>query len=59
MNIAKDFDLKVVAEGVETIKQIEILDKLDVHYNQGFIYSRPTPIAEFEKYYKENPHQYF
>lgn len=59
VNIAKDFDLKVVAEGVETIKQIEILDKLDVHYNQGFIYSRPTPIAEFEKYYKENPHQHF
>lgn len=59
VNIAKDFDLKVVAEGVETIKQIEILDKLDVHYNQGFIYSRPTPIAEFKKYYKENPHQHF
>ncbi|WP_165763775.1 EAL domain-containing protein [Halalkalibacter urbisdiaboli] len=38
--------LKVVAEGVETAEQMEVLKKLEVDYVQGFIISKPVPYEE-------------
>ena len=46
-HIAKHLDLDVVAEGVETEEQIEILLDLDRHKLQGFLLSRPLSAAEF------------
>ncbi|WP_394883482.1 EAL domain-containing protein, partial [Clostridium baratii] len=34
-------DLPVIAEGVETFKQLELLKNLDVDYIQGYIFSKP------------------
>jgi diguanylate cyclase (GGDEF)-like protein len=40
--------LSVIAEGVETEAQREFLDKRGCHTFQGYLFSRPVPIAEFE-----------
>ncbi|MBP2241125.1 diguanylate cyclase (GGDEF)-like protein/PAS domain S-box-containing protein [Cytobacillus eiseniae] len=41
--------VKVLAEGVETKEQIELLKELKCHYAQGFYIHRPLQIADFEK----------
>lgn len=44
-----DIDLKVVAEGVETIEMAEKLTKLGVEYLQGYYYAKPmTPECVME-----------
>ncbi|UII56951.1 EAL domain-containing protein [Cytobacillus spongiae] len=41
--------VKVVAEGVETKEQIELLKELKCHYAQGFYIQKPLKIADFER----------
>ncbi|NDU86655.1 MAG: EAL domain-containing protein [Ferrovum sp.] len=46
--IAHSLNLDVIAEGVETEKQLEqLLKKGCVHY-QGFLFSKPVPIGQYE-----------
>jgi diguanylate cyclase (GGDEF)-like protein/PAS domain S-box-containing protein len=40
--MANKFDLKVVAEGIETPDQAECLTKMNCHFGQGFLFSRPV-----------------
>ena len=42
-----------VAEGVETEKQIELLVCLGCNIIQGFYYSKPIPLQEFEDKYHQ------
>ena len=42
--VAHSLDCCVVAEGVETEEQSEILKKLEVSLLQGYLYSKPVPI---------------
>ncbi|MFO1445505.1 EAL domain-containing protein [Bacillus sp. Bva_UNVM-123] len=42
-------DVKVLAEGVETKEQIELLKELNCHYAQGFYIHRPLLSTDFEK----------
>jgi diguanylate cyclase (GGDEF)-like protein len=50
IKMAKALGLKVVAEGIETNKQLETLKELDCHYGQGFLWSKPLPSNEFLSY---------
>jgi PAS domain S-box-containing protein len=43
IGIAKSFNLKVVAEGVETEDQLSALGKMDCDELQGYLLSRPMP----------------
>ncbi|HBG4479227.1 TPA: bifunctional diguanylate cyclase/phosphodiesterase [Clostridioides difficile] len=47
--MAKDLDMDVVAEGVETKEQAEFLVSLDCVVIQGYYYCKPIPSADFEK----------
>ena len=49
--LAKNMDLLVTAEGVETEEQLAFIKKLGCDYGQGFLLGRPVPVAEFERLY--------
>ena len=42
IRMARSLGIEVVAEGVETLKQEEILRRLGCHYLQGYRYGRPA-----------------
>ncbi len=44
--LGKSFDLRVIAEGVETLQQLELLQKLNCQEIQGFWFSRPLQSAD-------------
>ncbi|WP_028583135.1 putative bifunctional diguanylate cyclase/phosphodiesterase [Desulfogranum mediterraneum] len=49
INIAKSFNLSVVAEGVETERQRSALQELDCDDLQGFLLSKPAPVEAIER----------
>ena len=49
INMAKNLNLEVVCEGIETSEQIELLKDLGCEIGQGYVFSRPIPIDEFEE----------
>ena len=51
ISIAKNFDLNIVAEGVETFEQLAFLSKIDCDVFQGFYFEEPMPSIAFEKKY--------
>jgi diguanylate cyclase (GGDEF)-like protein/PAS domain S-box-containing protein len=46
ISIAHNFNMKVIAEGVETEQQHQQLKQLGCEYLQGFLFSRPLPADE-------------
>lgn len=48
MGIARTMELKVIAEGVETEEQLERLREFGCDYAQGYYFSKPIPVKEFE-----------
>lgn len=52
--LAKTLRMNVVAEGIESIHQIHQLQILGCEYGQGFLFSRPVPLAEVEKLLEDN-----
>ena len=49
IEIGKGFNLRIVAEGVETEEQVELLRSLDCHLMQGFWFGRPLAAVEARK----------
>ncbi len=49
ISMSQDIGLDIVAEGVETSEQATFLSKCGCDAAQGFLYSRPVPVEEFEK----------
>ena len=50
IELAHNLGLTVVAEGVEDEAAMEILKKYDCDIAQGYLISKPLPVAEFEKF---------
>jgi diguanylate cyclase (GGDEF)-like protein len=46
--LARAYGLRTVAEGVETIQQLEILDALGCEQSQGYLHSPAVPAEEIE-----------
>ena len=51
INLAKSLNMEIVAEGVETAEQVRYLQELQCDYLQGFFFSDPISVDEFEKKY--------
>ncbi len=49
MMLAHTLNMSVVAEGVETAQQMEILKKLGCEFGQGYLFSRPLPAIAAEQ----------
>jgi len=48
ISLGKAMGLSVIAEGVETEEQRDFLARLGCHLFQGFLFSRPVPLEEFQ-----------
>jgi EAL domain-containing protein (putative c-di-GMP-specific phosphodiesterase class I) len=46
--MAHKLGIKVIAEGVETPQQRDLLTSVGCDYGQGYLFSRPVPAIEFE-----------
>ena len=53
IELANSLQLETIAEGVETESQYSILKKLGCKQIQGYYFSKPLPLEEFEKYCEE------
>lgn len=49
IRMAKWLNLPVIAEGVEKINQVDLLREIGCEYIQGYYYSKPLPIADYEQ----------
>jgi EAL domain-containing protein (putative c-di-GMP-specific phosphodiesterase class I) len=47
--MAHKLGLKVIAEGIETIEQRDLLVTIGCDYGQGYLFSRPVSAEDFEK----------
>ncbi|MCQ8879970.1 EAL domain-containing protein [Pseudoalteromonas shioyasakiensis] len=47
ITMAHQFNLKVIAEGIETQEQYQLLLELGCDYGQGYLFSKPLPKSEF------------
>ncbi|MBC8559051.1 bifunctional diguanylate cyclase/phosphodiesterase [Fumia xinanensis] len=49
IELAKKLHIKTVAEGIETLEQVDYLKAAGCDMIQGFVFAKPMPIPEFEK----------
>lgn len=47
LNLAQTLEMKVIAEGVETKEQADLLLSMGCHYAQGYLYGKPEPAEKF------------
>ena len=50
IDMAHTLDMEVVAEGVETIEQAQVLNSMKGEVAQGFLFSKPLSCEEMEDY---------
>jgi EAL domain-containing protein (putative c-di-GMP-specific phosphodiesterase class I) len=41
VQLARNLNIKVVAEGIETLDQVLLLQALDCEFGQGYLFARP------------------
>ena len=55
--LAESLGLSVIAEGVEMQAQADLLAHLGCHAYQGYLFSRPLPLAAFESFLRQAQEQ--
>jgi len=56
INLAKNMNIEIVAEGVETLEQLEFLKQHDCNVIQGFYYAKPLPKDDLLAYIHDMNH---
>jgi diguanylate cyclase len=50
INLGHALDMSIVAEGIETVEQLERLEALGCDFGQGYFFSKPLPFADLDQY---------
>ena len=53
VRMASWLGMPVIAEGVETVRQADLLKSIGCLYIQGYLYARPMPAGEYERFFAE------
>ena len=53
VKLLRQMDLEVIAEGVETKEQLDMLKKAGCDVVQGYYYAKPMPVSKFREFLKE------
>ena len=59
VNMAHKLELPIIAEGVETPEQIEMLHSMNCVYAQGYFFFKPMPVADAEDLLSNVPHEHY
>lgn len=51
--LSRSFQLDVVAEGIETEEDVDILNRMGCDYGQGYLFSKPMPVDQALAWVKE------
>jgi diguanylate cyclase (GGDEF)-like protein len=54
ITLAKNLEMEVIAEGVETVNHVQQLRGFGCRYAQGFLFSKPQPAEDIEKLMKQH-----
>jgi EAL domain-containing protein (putative c-di-GMP-specific phosphodiesterase class I) len=54
ITMGREMAMNVIAEGVETVEQREFLEIHGCQAYQGYLFSRPLPLEEFEEFVKRD-----
>jgi EAL domain-containing protein (putative c-di-GMP-specific phosphodiesterase class I) len=55
IQLAHELDKEVIAEGVETAEQAELLDDMGCDFLQGYLFSKPMPAKDAGEYLRRRP----
>lgn len=58
IHMAKELEMEVLAEGVETKEELKLLQSLNCDFVQGFLFDKPLPAEEFEKRLLERTYRF-
>lgn len=53
VRLAHSLNMRIIAEGVETPRQLELLRELSCSAYQGYLFSRPVPIEHWQQIYQQ------
>ena len=56
IQLSQKLHIHSVAEGIETKEQLQFLQQIHCEMVQGYIYSKPLPVDEFEMWLEEQRH---
>lgn len=56
ITLANDLGMPVIAEGVETKEDVEMVKAAGCQMVQGYYYAKPMPVEDFEKYLETYPY---
>lgn len=57
IRMAHELGLQVVAEGIESAGQVQLLHAMQCDYIQGYVFSRPLNVSEFTAFLRQQPIQ--
>lgn len=51
VKMGQTLKMQIIAEGVETVEQLDYLKSINCNQYQGYYYSKPISVKDFEKFY--------
>ncbi len=50
VGLGQQLNLSIIAEGIENLQQLQLIKALGCEYGQGYLFSRPLPASEVERF---------